>query len=95
MAQATVDPSSTEDPKEAARRRTRLVVEAIMSFDAHSLDSQKPTTSYDSLASAGQAYLLNVVVWPTREHRSIWHGLVHMVDDSDILVVSRARGNAI
>ena len=38
VAQATVDPSTTEDPKKAARRRARLAAEAIASFDAHALD---------------------------------------------------------
>ena len=67
----------------------------IASFDAHASDGQEPNTSYDSPTSAGATYLSNVPAWPTRECRSIRPGVMHMVNDLGILVVSRAGSNAI
>jgi hypothetical protein len=95
VAQATVDPFTTEDPEEAAKRRARLATEAIASFDAHASDGHEPTTSYDSQVSAGATYLSDVAARPVREHRGIQHGVVRMVNDSGILMVSRAGGNTI
>jgi hypothetical protein len=60
MAQVTVDPSTTNNLEEAAKPRARFVAEAIASFDAHASDGHEPTTSCDSLASAGAAHLLDV-----------------------------------
>ena len=94
-AQAIADLPTTKDPKEMARRRAKLATEAIASFDAHALDSQMPTTSYDSPTSVGATYLYDVVVRLVRKHRGIQPGVVRMVNDSSILVVSRAGGNII
>lgn len=61
----------------------------------HASYGHELTTSYDSLASAGVAYLFDIVAGPARERKDIRHGLVHMVNDSDLLMVSRAGSNAI
>jgi hypothetical protein len=45
VAQATVDPSTTDNHEEAAKRRARFAAEAIASFDAHASDGHLPTTS--------------------------------------------------
>ena len=67
----------------------RLAAEAIESFDAHTLDGQESTSSYDSPASANAAYFSDVVARPAHERRGIGPGTVRMVNDSGILVVSR------
>ena len=72
----------------------RLAAETIPSFDAHLSDNRVPTTSYDSPKFAGAVYLFDVAARPTRERRAIRLGVVRMVNDTDILVVSRTRGNA-
>lgn len=95
VAQATVDPFTMEDPDDTAKRRARFAAEAIVSFDAHASDGPEPTTSCDSPVSAGAAYLSDVAARPARERRSIRPGVVRMVNDSGILVVSRAGGNTI
>ena len=94
MAQATTDIPTFEDLNEVTKRRARLAVETIASFDAYTSDDRGPTTSYDSPQSAGAAYLYDVAARPARERRGIRLGVVHMVNDTDILVVSRTRGNA-
>ena len=86
---------TTEDPEEAAKRRARLAEEAIASFDVHAWDGQKPTSSYHSPASAGAAYLFNIAARPARERRGVRPGVVQMVNDSSILMVSQAGGNPI
>ena len=95
MAQATADLHTTEDPEEVARRQGKFAAEAIASFDAHASDSQMPTTSYDSPASAGATYLSDVVARPACKRRGIRLGVLRIVNDFDILIVSRARGNII
>jgi hypothetical protein len=95
VAQATTDIPTMEDPEEAAKRRARLVEEAIASFNAHTLNGQEPTSSYHSPASAGAAYLSDVAARPARERRGIRPGVVRMVNDSGILMVNRAGGNPI
>ena len=95
MAQATAHLPTTEDPEEAARRRTRLVAETIAFFDAHALDGQEPISSYNSPASASTTYLSDVAARPTRERQGIQPGFVRMINNSNILVVSRAGGNPI
>jgi hypothetical protein len=92
VAQTTVDLSTTEDHEETKRRRARLAEEAIASFDAHASNNHEPITSYDLPASSGATCVAARFV---RERRGIRPGVVRMVNDSGILVVSRARGNAI
>lgn len=48
VAQAIANLPATKDPEETTRKRARLAVEAIASFNAHTLDDKGPTTSYDS-----------------------------------------------
>ena len=93
VAQTITNLPITKDSEEAARRRARLATEAIASFDAHASDGQELTTSYDLPASAGATYLSDVAARPARERRVIRHGVVRMVNDFDILVVTQARGN--
>ena len=95
VVQTTVDPSTTEDPEEASRRRARLAAEAIVSFDTHTSDSHELTTCYDSLAFASATYLSDAAARLARVPRSIRPGVMRMVNDSGILVVSRVEGNAI
>ena len=57
MAQNTADLPTTEDLEETARPQARFAVEAIVYFDAQASDGQEPTSSYDSPAYAGEAYL--------------------------------------
>ena len=52
--QATVNFLAIEDPEEAAKQQARFVAEAIVSFDAHTLDNRGLTTSYDSSKSVGE-----------------------------------------
>ena len=77
------------------RRGARFAAEAIASFDAYATDGKKPTLSYDSSASRSVAYLSDVVARPAYEHQGIRPIIVRMVNDSGILVVSRAGGNPI
>ena len=86
MAQATSDIHTTEDPKEAAKRRAKLTVEAIACYDAHASDGQEPTSSFDSLTSASAAYLSDVA---TRS------GVICMVYDIDILMAGQTGINPI
>ena len=95
VAHATVDLFTMEDPDDMAKQGARLAAEAIASFDAHASDGHEPRTSCDSPVSAGAAYLSDVAARPAHERRNIRPGVVHMVNDSGILVVSRARGNII
>ena len=67
----------------------RLSAKAIASFDAHTSDDRAPTTSYDSPVSAEAAYLSDVAARPAREHCGIRPGIMRMVNDTNILVVSR------
>ena len=71
MAQATTDIPASEDPQEVAKRRARLAVETIASFDAHTSDDRASTTSSNLPVSAGTAYLSDVVARPAREHHGI------------------------
>ena len=52
------------------------------------------TTSYDLPLSAGTTYLSDVAARPARERHGIRPGIVRMVNDIGILVVSRIGGNA-
>ena len=73
---------------------SKIATDTIASFDAHTLDDREPTTSYDLLEFARGAYLSDIAARPARERRSICPGVVHMVNDIGILVVSRTGGNA-
>ena len=95
MAQATTDIPITEDPEEITKQRATLAEEAIASFDAHTLDGHEPTSSYHSPASADESILSDVAARSTRERRDIRPGVVWMVNDFGILMVSRARNNRI
>ena len=95
VAQATADLHTTKDLEEAARWRARFAAEAIASFDIYASNGPEPTSSYDSPASAGAAYRSDIAAQPSREHQGIRLGVVHIVNDSNILVVSRTGGNTI
>ena len=95
VAQAIANIPTMEDLEEAAKRRARLAEEAITFFDIHTLDGQEPTSSYHSPASARATYLSDVAARPLCERRGIRRGVVRMVNDSGILMVSRAWGNPI
>ena len=94
MAQAITDIPTSEDPKEVAKRRTRLVAKTIGSFDARTSDNRTPITSYDSLVFTGATYMSDIAARPTRERRDIRPDVVCMVNHTGILVVNRTRGNA-
>ena len=94
VAQTTTDILTSEDPEDVAKRQARLAAETIASFDAHTSDDRAPTTSYDLAVSAGAAYLSDVAARPAHKHRGIRSGVVCMVNDTGILVVSRTGGNA-
>ena len=94
LAQATTDIPAFEDHEEVAKRRARLATEIIVSFDAHTSDERAPTTSYDSLVFAKAIYLSDVAARPIRERRGIRLGVVHLINDTGILVISRSWGNA-
>ena len=94
MAQTTTDIPTCDDPQEMAKRRTRLVTETIAFFDAHTSDDRAPTTCYDLHVFAGAINMFDVATKPARESRSIRPGVVHMVNDTDISVVSRTGSNA-
>ena len=93
MTQASTNILLSEDPEEVAKRRARLAVETIAPFDAHTLDDRAPITSYDLPVPAGVAYLFDVAARPACERRSIRPGIVRLVNDTGILVVSRIGGN--
>lgn len=95
MAQATTEDSAILDVEDVAKRQARLAAEAITSFDAHTSGDGGPSTSYDLPVAAEATYLSDVAARPTRECRGIRLGVVHMVNDTDILVISRTRGNTI
>lgn len=69
--------------------------EGHWSFDGHALDGQKPTSSYDLLAFSGATYLSDVDARFAHECRGIRPNVVHMMNDSGILVVNYAKGNTI
>ena len=89
VAEAITNIPTSEDPEEVAKRQARLVVETIASFDAHTLDDRGPITSYDSRESTGAIYPSDVATRLARERRSIQPNIVRMMNDIDILVVSR------
>lgn len=93
MAEAIVDLSITDDHEELARQQARLAAEAIAFFDAHALDGQEPTTFNDSSTFAGVFYLLDVAARRAHERRGIRPGVMRMVNDFGILVISQAGGN--
>ena len=70
-------------------------MKAIASFDAHTSDDKGPTTSYYSSKSAETTYLLDVATRHAHERRNIRFGVVCMVNDTKILVVSQDGDNAI
>ena len=90
IAQVTADLPAIKDPKEAAKQQARLVAQAIESFDAHISDDKGLTTFYDSSKSAMVAYISDVAARPAYERRNIRPGVVRMMNDTKILVVSRA-----
>ena len=93
VAQAIANLPITEDLEKAARRQVRLAAEAITYFDAHVSGGQESTTFYNSPASAGTTYLSDVATRLACERQGIRPSVVHMVNDSSILVVSQAGGN--
>ena len=98
MAQATAYLLIKEDYEEMAGRRRKFIAEAIACLDAHAVDGQDPTSSYNSLTSANKIYHSNVATRTTRERRGIHRGIcqiVRMVNEFGILMVSEARGNPI
>ena len=64
-----------------------------MSFDVHTSYDIGPITSYDSLEFAGASYAYDVTA--THAHQNIRPNVVHMINDTDILVVSWFGGNTI
>ena len=54
-----------------------------------------PTTSYDSPTFVGVAYLSDVAARSTCERWGIKHGVVCIMNDFGILMVSRVGGNTI
>lgn len=73
----------------------RLAVEAIVSFNVQASNGQKPTTSYDSPTSAGTIYLSDVATRLACICQGICPNVVHMVNDSGILMVSPTGGKII
>ena len=73
VAQATSNFIATEDLEKAIKRQTTLITKAIGSFNTNILDDRGPTTSYDSLESAGATYLSDVVARFACERRDIHH----------------------
>ena len=74
---------------------TRLVVDTIATFDVHVLDDKGATTSYDSRESVEAIYLSDVAARLACKRRGIQLNVVRMINDFDILVVSRVGGNDI
>ena len=68
-------------------------MKAIVSFVAHL--KQGPTIFYDSPKSMKAAHPSNVVARFIHKRCDIQHGIVRMVNDTNILVVNQARGNTI
>lgn len=95
VVQATVDIPITKDLEEGAKLWARLALKAMASFDAHASDDRDPTTSYYSPKFAGASYLFNTVARFSLKHQGIRSGVVCIVNDTDILVFSRAGGNTI
>ena len=94
VAQATTDIFVSEDLEEVAKRRARLAAETIASFDAHASDDRAPTTSCDLLVSTETIYLSDVAAGSACERRGIRSGVMCIVNDIGILVLSQTGGNA-
>lgn len=95
MDQTITDLPATENPKKTAKRRARLTIEAIASFDTQPSNDKGSTISYDSPESTWIIYLYDIVARFARKRRGIQVGIVRMVNDSYILMVSWTRGNTI
>ena len=94
VTQATTYIIASEDYEKVAKWRAKLVTETIASFDAHISNDRALTMSYDLPVSTGAAYLSDIAARPPRERCGIRPGVVRMVNDTSILVVSRTGGNA-
>ena len=74
-------------------RESRGVFAESQLVNTFASDNRASTMSYDSLVSTGVAYLFDIAARPAREHRSIQLGVVRMVNNTNILVVSCIGGN--
>lgn len=77
-AQLTANLNAIEDPEEVAKQQAKLVVEAVASLDAYTLNDQGPIKSYESPASTRAIIfeLSDIVARLARERQGIQHGVV-------------------
>lgn len=78
-----------------AKQRAKLAANAIMSLDAHISNDRELTTSNHPSESAGTIYLSDVATRFASKRRGSQPNIIRMVNDTVILVVCRAGGNAI
>ncbi len=90
MAQAVTEPSTDED---LAKLRAKLAAEAIAAFDEGASQQTEPNPSFDAPLPTGVAYLSDVAARSARERRNLRPGVVRLVNDNNVLVVSRTGGN--
>lgn len=91
VAQAVTEPSTDED---LAKLRAKLAAEAIAAFDEGASQQTEPSPSFDAPLPTGVAYLSDVAARSARERRNLRPGVVRLVNDNNVLVVSRTGGNA-
>ena len=90
VAQAVTEPSTDED---LAKLRAKLAAEAIATFDEGVSQPMMPHPSSTMPSAMGIAYLADVAARSARERRSLRPGVVRLVNDNNVLVVSRTGGN--
>ena len=90
VAQAVTQPPSDE---ELAKLRAKLAAEAIAAFHACPLQKIDSSLAFDVPLATGAAYLSDVAARPARERQHLQPGVVRLVNDNNVLVVSRTGGH--
>jgi len=90
VAQAVTKPSTDED---LAKLQAKLAAEAIAAFDEGASQLTEPSPSFDVPLATGVAYLSDVAARPARERQNLRPGVVRLVNDNNVLVVSRTGDN--
>ena len=92
VAQAITKPSTEED---LAKLRAKPAAEAIATFEKNVVHQMTPYPPFDVPLSTGVAYLADVTARFARECQNLRPGVVWLVNDNNVLVVSRTSGDTI
>ena len=92
VAQTITQPCTEED---LAKLRAKLATEAIATFEENVVHQMTPNPPFDVPLATRLAYLADVAAKCSHECQSLQSGLVQLVNDNNVLVVSRLDGNTI